>query len=118
MSLQVTYSVVPPPTYDQQNSNSVPAQTQTSSYEITTSQSQDQTAHFESLDKALQKARDDLNANLTGWKDALKGLESDMGASKKKKKQADEEEGDEEDDEEELALAKTPNAYPLHQQTP
>lgn len=89
-ALQLSYTLNPPtgtPT------PSLPFQA-THSYALEDSSAQQ---HLISLEAALGKAREQLNEDLTVWKEAVKGLE----AEKKKKKKAESEEEDGEDDEEE-----------------
>lgn len=92
-ALVVSWSLQPPPATPQPFP-SVPAQSSVE-YPLASSTAQEQ---LESLEAALGLARDQLNKDLTEWKDAVKGLE---GEQKKKKGKKNEEEDDEEEEEEE-----------------
>jgi hypothetical protein len=73
---------------------SAPPSTDTFSYPLDTSSP---LAHLQSLEEQLGVARNDLNARLTEWKEAVKDLEKE-DKKKKKKNQDEEEDGDEEEE--------------------
>ncbi|GAA6002686.1 uncharacterized protein JCM10292_002967 [Rhodotorula paludigena] len=93
-SLSVSYNISPPPAFSA--STATPEPSSTLSYPLDASTP---LAHLESLERALQSARDDLNARLTEWKDALKDVEKPAKKGKKKSAEEDEDEGDEEEEE-------------------
>lgn len=88
-ALQLSYTINPPP------GTPLPSQpaSQTHSYELDASSAQ---AQLISLEGALGQAREQLNQELTVWKEAVKGLEVDR---KKKKVESDEEEDEGEEEE-------------------
>lgn len=91
MNLTVSYSLNPPALLPSTSIPETPS-SQTFTYSLDTSTPQ---THLDSLEIALGKGRDDLNASLTVWKEAVNGLEGE----KKGKKIL--EDGEEEEEEEE-----------------
>lgn len=109
-ALSMTYTVVPPPFEPPHTLPSLPT-TDTLTYSLSplvpTSSGPTDTAltpqeHLIALEVALGLARDDLNARLTGWKEAFgaAGLEKRASTKKGRKAEADGEDDGEEDEEE------------------
>ncbi|KAK4053627.1 hypothetical protein OIO90_003866 [Microbotryomycetes sp. JL221] len=68
----------------------------TSRIELDTTSAQ---SHLASLIQALKQARDEANAHLTVWKDAVKDLDSEKQIDKRNKARNDEEPDDDDEDE-------------------